>query len=569
MSFAAKIGVLVNQGSCPSGHYPTIITLDAEDSDNATEYSGKDKKPIGITGKGRVEFSYCVFDYDELYKMAYDYAVLRLDDACPKGSKAFARRHDTEDSDNSNSPKGDFNVWPSDIGDNAKLEYCFVPKETDPKKIKYPYPFQKQYGVFAAYSSSSIAHNWVKIDDEDSHNGNDWDWHDIKDNSTKDRIKKIVEGGDNTHYHTIKWTGDKNVLPPMSTLWRATVGVIKVNNKASCQRTFTIDLDAENTSNKTGVTGGEGNPPGISLGGHVKFNYCVIDGTDIPRAQYDYVVLRTSHYCPSGTYPVSRYHDTEDSGNGNSPKESPAVWPSDIGDNATLEYCFVPKKSGGKVYPFSANYGIFANNPGLSKNIIYTEFRVDDEDSGDCIKEKCDYRSVTHLEPRRNEYGDLTDGWDEVTTEEEFCECEEYDNNNDWNWYGKSNMPSLIGKIIFDKRHDTYFRYIHWNGKALSKSAEVVEAPVVGEIAPSVVASIAPEIKGFDHSAVTVEIKSAGKIVVSIMNIRGDVVATVSQDNLLPGIHMVKWNSGVVPNGRYVVAVKQNGKISAKNVILK
>ena len=57
MSFAAKIGVLVNQGSCPSGHYPTIITLDAEDSNNATEYSGDDKKPIGITGKSLVEFS--------------------------------------------------------------------------------------------------------------------------------------------------------------------------------------------------------------------------------------------------------------------------------------------------------------------------------------------------------------------------------------------------------------------------------------------------------------------------------------------------------------------------------
>ncbi len=95
------------------------------------------------------------------------------------GTYPFARRHDTEDSNNANSPKGAYIVSPSDIGDNAKLEYCFVPKETDPKKIKYPYPFQKQYGVFANYSSSSIAHNWVKIDDEDSGNKNDWDWHGI------------------------------------------------------------------------------------------------------------------------------------------------------------------------------------------------------------------------------------------------------------------------------------------------------------------------------------------------------------------------------------------------------
>lgn len=562
MSFAAKIGVLVNQGSCPSGHYPTIITLDAEDSNNATEYSGDDKKPIGITGKSLVEFSYCVFDYDELYQVSYDYVVLRMDDACPKGSMAFARYHDTEDSNNDNSPKGSFLVSPSDIGDNAKLEYCFVPKAT--KTPKYQYPFQNKYGVFAnPSSSSSIVRNRVKVDDEDSKNKNGWDWHNINDNSIRNRIKSIVEDGKNVVYHTIKWKGNESATAPMSTLWRATVGVIRVDNKASCQRKFTIDLDAEDSSNKTGVTNGSSSHPGIHLGSHVKFDYCVIDGTDIPRARYDYVVLRTSKYCPSGTYPVARYHDTEDSGNGNSPKGSSAVWPSDIGDNANLEYCFVPKKSGGKAYPFSSSsYGVFANNPGIN-NIVYTEFRVDDEDNDNCIEEECRDEPRTHLEYDEN------GNPHEVTRIEKVCECVEYDNNNDWNWYGKSNMPSLIGKIIFDEGHDTYYRYIHWNGKSLSKSAEVVEAPAVGEIAPSAAVSLSPEIKGFDHSAVTVEIKSAGKIVVSIMNIRGDVVATVSQDNLLPGIHMVKWNSGVVPNGRYVVAVKQNGKISAKNVILK
>ena len=554
MSFAAKIGVLVNQGACPSGHYPTIITLDAEDSDNATEYSGKDKKPIGITGKGRVEFSYCVFDYDELYKMAYDYAVLRLDDSCPKGSKAFARRHDTEDDDNSNSPKGDFSVWPSDIGDNAKLEYCFVPKETDSKKIKYPYPFQKKYGVFAAYSSSSIVHNWVKIDDEDSHNGNDWDWHDIKDNSTKDRIKKIVEGGDNTHYHTIKWTGDEKVLPPMSTLWRATVGVLRVDNSASCQRNFKIKLDAEDHGS-TRIIDGNTKYAGISTNdNNATFDFCVVDGTNIPTARYDYVVLRTSRYCPFGTYPFARHHDTEDSDNGNSPKRSSVVWPSDIDDNATLEYCLVPKKSGGKAYPFSASQAVFAGNPGLN-NLVYSQIRIADEFNGPCYK----YDDIITHTPTEDDPNHV-----DIETV-----CVDRRNSNSWDYYGASN--SIINRIhnIVSGGNETFYGVLRWNGKSLSKSAEVVEAPAVGEIAPSAAVSLSPEIKGFDHSAVTVEIKSAGKVVVSIMNIRGDVVATVSQENLLPGIHMVKWNSGVVPNGRYVVAVKQNGKISAKNVILK
>ena len=552
MSFAAKIGVLVNQGSCPSGHYPTIITLDAEDSNNATEYTGDDKKPIGITGKGRVEFSYCVFDYDELYKMSYDYVVLRMDKSCPEGSLAFARYHDTEDSGNDNAPKGDFSVWPSDIGDNAKLEYCFVPKETDPKKIKYPYPFQNKYGVFAnPSSSSSIVRNRVKVDDEDSKNKNGWDWHNINDNSIRNRIKSIVEDGKNVVYHTIKWKGNESATAPMSTLWRATVGVIRVDNKASCQRKFTIDLDAEDTGNRTGVSGGVDDHPGITLDSHVRFSYCAIDATDIPRARYDYVVLKLSKYCPSGAYPFARHHNMEDSNNANSPKGSSTVWPSVINDDATLEYCLVPKKSGGKAYPFSASYGVFANNPGID-NVVYTEMRIDNEN--DCPTEwqeqQCSQYEIDH---------GLCD----------HCHINGV-SGNDWNWYGaSSDIKDRIKKIVYEKNFDTYYRYLHWNGKALSKSAEVVEAPAVGEIAPSVVASIAPEIKGFDHSAITVEVKSAGKVVVSIMNIRGDVVATVSQDNLLPGIHMVKWNSGVVPNGRYVVAVKQNGKISAKNVILK
>ncbi|WP_294960462.1 hypothetical protein [uncultured Fibrobacter sp.] len=551
MSFAAKIGVLVDQGSCPSDHYPTIIRLDAEDSDNATKYYGYDKKPIGITGKKEVTFSYCVFDYDELHKMNYDYVVLRLDEKCPEGAMAFARYEDTENSNNKNYPKGDFSVWPSVIDNNAKQEFCFVPKATGSEKVKYPYPFQRRYGVFANFSSSSIAHNWVRVDDEDSgKSGNSYDWHGITDNSIKDRIKKIIEGGDNTIYHTLKWLKDDTGLPAMSSLWRAPVGVIKVDDKASCQKTFTITLDAENKNNNTKVIAGSSNHPGISLGGTVSFNYCVIEGANIPKARYDYVVLRKGRYCPAGTYPFARYHDLEDTDNKNSPKnKASVVWPSVVDDNARLEYCFVPQKSGGKAYPFSASYGVFAANPSMS-NIIYTEFRIDDEDSGPCVKE--DWPAApsdgSAIEP----------------------ECVEYGNNNAWYWYGaSSDIQKRIKNIIRDKNHDTYFRYIHWNGKSLSKSAEVVEAPAVGEIAPSAAVSLSPEIKGFDHSAVTVEIKSAGKIVVSIMNIRGDVVATVSQDNLLPGIHMVKWNSGVVPNGRYVVAVKQNGKISAKNVILK
>ena len=549
MSFAAKIGVLVSQGSCPSGHYPTIITLDAEDSHNATEYSGDDKKPIGITGTGQVEFSYCVFDYDELIKVPYDYVVLRMDKSCPKGSLAFARYHDTEDSDNSNSPKGDFSVWPSDIGDNAKLEYCFVPKETDPKKIRYQYPFPKEYGVFASpESSSSIVRNRVKVDDEDTGNKNGWDWHGITDNSIKDRIKKIVEDGKNVVYHTIKWKGDEGALPPMSLLWRATVGVIKVDGKASCQKTFTIGLDAEDHGNLTGVTKGMDDHPGISLGSHMKFDYCVVDGTDIPRARYDYAVLKLSKYCPFGAYPFNRHHNTEDLNNANSPKGSSVIWPSVINDDATLEYCLVPKKSGGKAYPFSASYGVFADNPGID-NVVFTEMRFSDED-------QCPYEWVS-----QNRCGNA----DEFSHPR--CNCHARGvSGNEWNWYGvSSSIVSQINKIMYEKDFDTFFRYIHWNGKSLKKEANMV---VVDQAAPAV-QSFSPEIKGFDHSAVTVELKSAGNVHVSIVNLKGAVVANISRENLQPGFHSLEWHSGIVPNGRYIVTVKQNGMVAAKNVILK
>ena len=577
MSFAAKIGVLLDSPEeCPNQHPLARFILDAEDHNNATKYSGDDKKPIGIRGEKEVDFSYCVLDYDELVKVPYDYVVLRLDDKCPNGAMAFARYHDTEDKNNINRPKNSFKVWPSVINKDAKLEYCFVPAD---KNAKYQYPFKKQFGVFAnPSSSSSIVRNQVKIDDEDSNNENGWDWHDIKDQSIKNRIMKIVEDGKDVVYHTIKWKGAEDGLPPISSLWRTTVGVIKVDNKASCQRQFTITLDVEDHNNNTQVTGGVDDHPGIDFRSNnfVDFKYCVIETPSngrLPRARYDYVVLRTSRYCPLGSKPFTRYHDTENKNNKNAPKGSSAVWPSVINDDAKLEYCLVHGGAGGVAYPFSASYGIFADNPNIN-NIVYTEFRVDDEDDKKCYKEEWVEEFQIESNPKYDDNGEpVTDDdgslvFENTTVDMSHYDCKEKHNKNAWKF---SVLSNLYFDIMYEKKEDTYFRYIHWNGKALSKSAEaIVAAPAVGEIAPVAAGSIlTPEIKGFDHSAVTVELKSAGKVVISIMNIRGDVVATVSQDNMQPGIHMVNWNSGTVPNGRYVVAVKQNGKFSAKNVILK
>ena len=79
----------------------------------------------------------------------------------------------------------------------------------------------------------------------------------------------------------------------------------------------------------------------------------------------------------------------------------------------------------------------------------------------------------------------------------------------------------------------------------------------------------APMVKGLDRSAVAVELKSAGDVRISIANVKGAIVANIVENNLQAGVHQIKWNSGVIPNGRYIVTVKQNGMVNAKNVILK
>lgn len=42
-----------------------------------------------------------------------------------------------------------------------------------------------------------------------------------------------------------------------------------------------------------------------------------------------------------------------------------------------------------------------------------------------------------------------------------------------------------------------------------------------------------------------------------------------SQESLKPGVHQIKWSSCMVPSGRYIVKVEQNGMVNTKNVILK
>ena len=283
-----------------------------------------------------------------------------------------------------------------------------------------------------------------------------------------------------------------------------------------------IYLDTENSNNENGITGDQ-NPPGISVDKEgVRFTYCVEYASSLPRISYDYVVLQLDKECPSGSYSFARRHDTEDSRSRGKNSTSGDVWPSVVGNNADLQYCFVPKDGGSKEkFPFSEEgYGIFANPAEKITNVDHSRIKVDDEN---------------------------TKNW------------------NSWKYYGKaSDYKDRIHKIIEDGS-DTFYHTVKWNGKSLKKEANMV---VVEQAAPAV-QSLSPEVKGFDHSAVTVELKSAGSVNVSIVNLKGAVVANIARENLQPGFHSLEWHSGIVPNGRYIVTVKQNGLVSAKNVILK
>ena len=296
----------------------------------------------------------------------------------------------------------------------------------------------------------------------------------------------------------------------------------------------TIRLDAEDDDDPaTRIVDKDGNtvntkPVGISITGdkNVVFRFCAVDTVALPQARYDYAVLSLDSECPEGSYRVSRKHDTENDENANS--YSGQIWPNKTNydnHNAKLYYCFVPKNSSAPsyLYPFvDGEFGVFGR---YSNSIVdYRKLIIDDEDD---------------------------------------------DNSNVWKYYSApSDIKNRIKKLM-NGNEDTGY-YILQQKVVLSKSAaEVAEGPIPVEKTLVAATPLAPAIKGLNRSTVAVELKTSGNVKVSIVNINGSVVANIAQENLQSGIHQLKWNSGAVPNGRYVVKVEQNGMVNAKNVILK
>lgn len=308
---------------------------------------------------------------------------------------------------------------------------------------------------------------------------------------------------------------------------RSRIGILVPANSGSLcpsgRVDVTIRLDAEDNNNRTRIVSGNSSPRGIEIrDGGLKFTYCSYISPNPPKVPYDYAVLKLDDYCPDGTYNFRRYHDTEDHDNHNYATGS--YWPNEVNENANLEYCLVPRdNSSSRVYPFSSNFGIFASF--ASSSIFHSEILFDDEDT---------------------------------------------DNENSWTWYGMPSSMKNRANVIISGTTNTTYHVAKWNGGgSLNKSAEteIASKPVDNVVVINKPAPAA--LKGINRTTVAVELQSQGDVEVSIVDINGSVVAKVAEKNLQPGVHQLNWNSANVPNGFYVVSVKQNGMVSAKNVILK
>ena len=333
------------------------------------------------------------------------------------------------------------------------------------------------------------------------------------------------------------------LIPLAATLsFGAKIGVLK--NTGSCPNgQVVIDLDVEDSHNHTGVVAGNPNPPGISLGSHAVFTYCVLNVNTLTRVPYSYFVLRLDNKCPTGSYAFSHHHDTEDSRNRNG--HSGNISPSVVNDNATLEYCYVPKDANSRVkYPVDIKYGVFSKGSASINKIAHSEIFIDDEDSNNSNSDEFHF-----------EASDLVS--QDIDYSVEFPQAQ-----------AVINFMMDIYSLLYpdwDHMHNTNYHVIKWTGTQndLKKSSVAEELPMVAA------APAAPAIKGLNRTSVAVELKSAGNVNVSIVNINGAVVANIAQENLQAGVHQLQWNAAMVPSGRYVVKIEQNGMVNAKNVILK
>lgn len=350
-----------------------------------------------------------------------------------------------------------------------------------------------------------------------------------------------------------------------SASFAARIGVLKADQNMKCSEEILIDMDTEDSNSDTKVVSGDKNPPGISLGGHAKFTYCVLDISTMPQSPFDYAVLRLDSKCPKNGQPLSRHHDNEDSKNANSYKGK--ISPNVVNSNATLEYCFVEKTSSpNRKYPFNKSYGVFAN-PSSKTNMAHSEIKIDDEDNKTTkvVGQTCGPIST----PICTNFQGATNCT--IVTSIQCQDITESHNSNSWNY--KDLAPSRIDRVkkIMSGTDNTTYHVVKWTGSSsaiLAKAANMEYATSAAN-SQAISVSIAATIKNVTRTGINIDLQSAGDVEISIVGINGSSFAKINQKNMQPGIHSISWNSANIPNGRYIATIKQNGMVRGKNIILK
>ena len=316
------------------------------------------------------------------------------------------------------------------------------------------------------------------------------------------------------------------VLLAASMSFAKLVGFLNAGAPANwCGNPFSIFIDTENSNDQSGVRYGvsSSSNAGVTFrNSGVEFKFCTGDEASLPQARFDYAVLSLENECPTGAFRYGRRHDTQDGGHNSS---TGYVGVNEVGSNVTLYFCYVPKNVNAEArWPFHWSNGVFAKFD--VKYASRYELYIDDEDDSNHNK-----------------------------------------------WPGLSSLPQYIQNginVIMSGSRNTTYHVTHWTSHtiySLSKSA--AETPASSESPLVAAVPFAPAVKGLSRSIVSVDLKSAGDVKVSVVGVNGAVLANVTEKNLQPGEHQIKWNSGMVPSGRYIVKIEQNGMVNAKNVILK
>lgn len=311
------------------------------------------------------------------------------------------------------------------------------------------------------------------------------------------------------------------------------IGVIASYGGCYCGEELFIKLDTEDSNNKTKLTG-FGGPTSIVIDSkkNLTLSFCALEYDELPKATFDYFVLRLDNKCPKNSYPFRRHHDNEDSNNKNEVTGNILrAWPSNITHNADMEYCFVPKDTkNGVEFPFTEKFGYYDKNFGVFASSFpsliaqWAELVVDDEDSN---------------------------------------------NKNSWYWYDTpSSIQTRIKNIVSGSNNTTYHIEFYSPVSAAMRKEAVNKSNV---IAPAVTTTGKPALKitALSRTNLDVELSTTGDVEVSVVNTKGAIVAKIKQENLGAGIHSLNWNSANVPNGLYIVTVKQNGTRTAAKIFLK